>query len=71
MSVSKLKWQAKPRGQTLKIKQIQHTTDFNVWHFYNSAKSSPIAVPRASTRCQESLERVLCCFLGGKMREKL
>ena len=56
-------WQVKPRGQTIQKKKIQPSTVSNGFHVYYEAKSSQIAVPRASTRCQQSLERVSGWFL--------
>ena len=52
-----------PKTNHKKILQIQPTTVSNGFHVYYEAKSSQIAVPMASTRCQPSLERVLGWFL--------
>ena len=61
--ITELKWQGKPRGQAIPKNKIQPTTVINGCHFYYKVKSSQIAVPRASTRCQQSLERVSCWLL--------
>ena len=61
VSITELMWQAKPRGQT--IPTFFSLPLFNGCHFYYKAKSSQTAVPGASTRCQQTLERVSFWFL--------
>jgi hypothetical protein len=52
--ITQLIWQAKPQGQTIpKNNNFQPSTVCNGFHVYYEAKYSQIAVPRASTRCQQ------------------
>ena len=62
VSITVLIWQAKTLGQTIFPKKCQPTTVSNRCHVHYEAKTSQIAVLMASTRCQQSLERVSSLF---------
>ena len=54
VSITELIWQVKPRGQSEVIGL------FNAFLWESLIISTQIAVPMASTRCQQSLEIVSC-----------
>ena len=64
VSITELIWQAKNRGESTRgiFVVVELTTDYNGWQWEYKRNTSQIAVPRAFTRCQQSLEGVSGLF---------
>jgi hypothetical protein len=62
VSITELIRQATPEDNPSRKKTIQLTLDYYGCQLEYKRKTSQIAVPRASNRCQQSLERVSGLF---------